>query len=502
MHQRDRWGTGCAVASVDPQTLVGFHVASLVGTASTHVGPAIGADGIAYYGTDWPAGTNRFRKFDASSLLLLPGEAQTYGVIRGMPAIGERYVYFQIGRTNQGMGRVVALDPDTMQIRWSAETRHFDDSNQNPSPILGPDGDVLFAAWGRAWKFDGRRGTLLWRATFSSDIDQTPRMTRDDRFVLVSFGSEVVALDYTTGAKAWSTSVGFWARGLSVAPSGTVLVGRSGGRLVALTPDKGRVLWTCELSGDIASPAYSPDGKVAYVAGGRLWAVEVETGRVLWEAPAGSGWAPVVDSSGTVFVLGAWGDLSMVSPEGVVTGTASLGYQAHGHMSIAADGTMFAGRNTIQVVRRTVAIGGRFQLGDLIGPRPTSVPVKFYEANGDGPYQETDVPMAVDGRFQPVLAVRPRFKMSIQLGTFLRRVVSLDVRSTGDLDLTISLLNGDTNGDNSVNVLDFLRVRRAYGSTPGSPHWDPRCDLNGDGRVGLEDFQPIRRNFGTVGDDP
>ena len=63
-----------------------------------------------------------------------------------------------------------------------------------------------------------------------------------------------------------------------------------------------------------------------------------------------------------------------------------------------------------------------------------------------------------------------------------------------------SLVNGDCNNDNQVSAADLVIVRRAYGSTPGSPRWDERADLNGDGQVSATDLIIIRRNYGKTGD--
>ncbi|MBW7928262.1 MAG: hypothetical protein H3C58_09295, partial [Fimbriimonadaceae bacterium] len=63
-----------------------------------------------------------------------------------------------------------------------------------------------------------------------------------------------------------------------------------------------------------------------------------------------------------------------------------------------------------------------------------------------------------------------------------------------------TLVNGDVNGDNSVNAMDFLALRGAFGSSTGDAAWNPYADLNGDGSVGISDFQILRANFGRSGD--
>jgi hypothetical protein len=86
--------------------------------------------------------------------------------------------------------------------------------------------------------------------------------------------------------------------------------------------------------------------------------------------------------------------------------------------------------------------------------------------------------------------------------TFLRdRVIVLDApnRFTDYPRFEFNLLNGDINGDNRVDIADFLALRAAFGSSVGSPTWNPRADLNGDGAVGIADFLIVRGNFGRSG---
>lgn len=64
-----------------------------------------------------------------------------------------------------------------------------------------------------------------------------------------------------------------------------------------------------------------------------------------------------------------------------------------------------------------------------------------------------------------------------------------------------SLLNGDAEKDNEVNLVDFGRVSAAFGSVDGDPNWDANCDLNGDEEVNLVDVSIVNANFGEAGDE-
>jgi hypothetical protein len=55
---------------------------------------------------------------------------------------------------------------------------------------------------------------------------------------------------------------------------------------------------------------------------------------------------------------------------------------------------------------------------------------------------------------------------------------------------------GDMNGDGKVSLSDLTILARAYGSTVGSPKWNPYADLNGDGKVSLSDLTILARHYG------
>lgn len=90
------------------------------------------------------------------------------------------------------------------------------------------------------------------------------------------------------------------------------------------------------------------------------------------------------------------------------------------------------------------------------------------------------------------------FDVTMKPSHFLRRRIAVD--PAGSAGLHLVFVNGDVNGDNSVNISDFLALRAAFGTSPGSAMWNPMADLNRDGSVGIPDFLILRRNFGATGD--
>jgi len=57
---------------------------------------------------------------------------------------------------------------------------------------------------------------------------------------------------------------------------------------------------------------------------------------------------------------------------------------------------------------------------------------------------------------------------------------------------------GDVNRDGYINQTDVDLIMAAWGSYPGHPKWDPRCDLNKDNIVNLHDSQICAKNQGLI----
>jgi len=58
-------------------------------------------------------------------------------------------------------------------------------------------------------------------------------------------------------------------------------------------------------------------------------------------------------------------------------------------------------------------------------------------------------------------------------------------------------ISADINGDGHVNLLDIYLMAKAWGSYPGHPRWDPRCDLDMNGVINLLDVILVAREYGT-----
>ncbi|MCW5942067.1 MAG: hypothetical protein KIS66_07530 [Fimbriimonadaceae bacterium] len=151
---------------------------------------------------------------------------------------------------------------------------------------------------------------------------------------------------------------------------------------------------------------------------------------------------------------------------------------------------------TVVPVARVVT--GRIAFGDWVPAAPTPVAVTMKRKGEAGTVTVQNVVVGPDGSFT-MTAWAGEIDLYLKPRTWLRAKATVDVRTADATGLDIALLNGDVDGNNSVNIADFLAVRNAFGSTPTSANWNPNADLNGNGAVNIQDFLIVRRNLGRSG---
>jgi hypothetical protein len=61
--------------------------------------------------------------------------------------------------------------------------------------------------------------------------------------------------------------------------------------------------------------------------------------------------------------------------------------------------------------------------------------------------------------------------------------------------LQTDIVPGDVNWDGKVDCKDLLIITKALESRPGTPRWNPDCDLNHDNRINLKDLSIALHNF-------
>ena len=104
------------------------------------------------------------------------------------------------------------------------------------------------------------------------------------------------------------------------------------------------------------------------------------------------------------------------------------------------------------------------------------------------------------GRFWIPTGPTSEYDLSIKFSHFLRREVRVNVTNS-DVVASLSLQNGDANGDNAVDIADYLELATHFDTALGDAGYAAMSDLNDDGFVELGDYLILAENFDSAGDD-
>lgn len=163
--------------------------------------------------------------------------------------------------------------------------------------------------------------------------------------------------------------------------------------------------------------------------------------------------------------------------------------------------TLYQYVDNIKLEKANVNVAGRVLLQNWLGDY-TYPPLHIYLANGGIIREEHEVNMNASGQFSFETALRGSFDIWVKSTHWLaRRRDAITITDAGVSGLNYSLINGDADPDNEVNLVDWGRATAAFGTIVGDPGFDWWADLNGDDEVNLVDLGIISANFGQAGDD-
>lgn len=156
---------------------------------------------------------------------------------------------------------------------------------------------------------------------------------------------------------------------------------------------------------------------------------------------------------------------------------------------------------TTLLYRQDYPLAGTVVLSGFSGtPTGRTVWVSLSAPDGFEPVWSGQATLDAQGKFTLLCPYTGKVDVRVKVGHWLRRLAPDVVFGASGASETFTLVNGDVNDDNSVNVADFLALRAAFGSSSGSANWNPEADLDGSGAVNVADFLILRANFGKVGD--
>lgn len=226
------------------------------------------------------------------------------------------------------------------------------------------------------------------------------------------------------------------------------------------------------------------------------------TGKVTIAYPAPYGGAIVTLSSSNS--AAATVPSTVTVPQGATTVGFPVANTNFGttNLSTTIQATLSGTSQTTVVQVDPIVVKGTVTLGDYTGSdSAVSVTVAVRTPGTTTALETHTVNLAADGTFAVPTRLVGTYDVAVKGSHWLRRVIkNVAITSTGSSGLSCSQINGDVNGDNTVNLADLMAISAAWRSTPGSSSWNPNADLNGDGAVNLADWMIAARNWRVSGD--
>lgn len=194
---------------------------------------------------------------------------------------------------------------------------------------------------------------------------------------------------------------------------------------------------------------------------------------------------------------------ALLAPIGVAS-TTRIQFRLTTDYSIVGDGVHVDDVSIVGEAQTPVAlstVSGVFRLSSLATDAvpPGGAVIEVRPIGSTAPAMAYSVPLGSLGQFAMVVP-RGDYDVSLKIGSWLRRTFRVNAGGGDVTGIDVTFTNGDVNGDNSVNLVDFLLLRAAFGSTSTSPNWSENADLNRDGTVNATDFLILRGNLGRTGD--
>ena len=153
------------------------------------------------------------------------------------------------------------------------------------------------------------------------------------------------------------------------------------------------------------------------------------------------------------------------------------------------------------LIRAPATLSGFIYLEQCVHPGGQTINLTFRDTDDSGSFTRT-VTLASDSSFSLPNVPAGTYYLAVKGRIWLQKVVPLDAPDGGTPTISVSLLTGDANNDNSVDSSDFGILINAYGgdSSISGSGYDIRADFNCDGVVDSSDFGLLIGNFNTLGD--
>ncbi|MFB6254476.1 MAG: PQQ-binding-like beta-propeller repeat protein [Halobacteriaceae archaeon] len=170
------------------------------------------------------------------------GNSSTPSFSSGTPALGDGIIYAtgNVGKYESATGRVVAINRQTQQPRWTGTVNGKIESG----PVVHGDGVYVGATSGKVIRFAKSSGIKEWEYTIGDSVYSKLSMDRSAVYALTD--GQIHAIDATNGQQIWKRSIGSTHYSTVSVTKDVVYVG--GTNMYGFSKD-GQQLWRKEVDG-------------------------------------------------------------------------------------------------------------------------------------------------------------------------------------------------------------------------------------------------------------
>jgi outer membrane protein assembly factor BamB len=432
-------------------------------------GPSLGGGGFIM---------GKVYALNATTGALIWTNPPTLTALYSSPAVAAGIVYVAQGSD------VFALNDSTGALVWNYFTGNLIES----SPAVA-DGILYVGSEGKSvFALNASTGTYVWSYATGDKIDSSPTVV-DGRVFVGSLDGKTYSLNATNGALMWECAT-------DSVPSYYLLVGASSPAVVdgivyvsstfnqrayALDASTGAVLWNSTIGGYVFSSPAVVGGMVFFGSDdSKLYALDACTGALVWSYTTG----------GTVFSSPAVADgvLYVGSDDGNVYAFGP-GVNVHelAVTSVTADKTVVGQGYSVNIAVIAMDFNETSEtLNVTIYANATSI-------------ASQNVTLST-GSF--ALATFSWNTSGFAIGNYTIRAYAWlvpDETNSAENSLTSGIfyvgIPGDLNGDGVVNILDTITLGKAFDATPISSNRNPNADINGDNVVNILDAIILANHF-------
>jgi hypothetical protein len=154
--------------------------------------------------------------------------------------------------------------------------------------------------------------------------------------------------------------------------------------------------------------------------------------------------------------------------------------------------------NAAMTVKVPVTVSGTISLQEIVDSQQNIV-FTFQPTDGAPDFERQAVLTATGGYSFNNIPAR-QYTVHIKGDKWLARNIAVNATAGNVNNANASLLGGDANNDNSVDIFDLDLLIQAFNSVEGDPNFLVGTDLNCDGAADVFDLNILITNFNSVGD--